>query len=113
MQNNKKHKAISLRLLGESYNVISRKLGIPKSTLSFWFQGNFFDIIKKENYTRVQQKWAQNITVYNKKRALLIQNARKKKQEFFSKKVEKISQKELFLIGTSLYWAEGYKVAHS
>jgi len=107
---NKKEQAEKLRLEGFSYNEINKKLGIPKSTLSFWLRDlKGSDKIKLNNVNKAKKKWAKNITAYNKKRSV---EARKRWlviQKDSSNKVTKISKKELFLIGVALYWAEGYK----
>lgn len=106
-----KEKAISLRLLGKSYNEISRQLTIPKSTLSSWFRKetwpkDFLSILWNKN----KQTWARNITRFNKERAKqTIEQARKEQNEA-AKLIGRLSRRELLLVAASLYWAEGAKV---
>lgn len=56
-----------------------------------------------------QQRWADNIIRYNKWRA---REARRKADETIARaaaEIGELSQRELQLIGTALYWAEGGK----
>jgi len=105
-----KEKALALRLQGYSYNEITTKLGIPKATLSDWFcnlilsekaqkriakrvhTGSLKGLIKKN---RLQ-------THHAKQNAILVHDTAKSE-------IKRISHRELLLIGTALYWAEGYK----
>jgi hypothetical protein len=105
-----KPEAIKLRTLGESYNVISKKLNVPKGTLSYWFKNlRESKLTTKRNIAKAKKQWAANITKYNKKRSLI---ARKKWIDIQNKNttlIKQINNNELMLIGTALYWAEGYK----
>lgn len=105
-----KPKAIQLRKQGKTYNEISKLLSIPKSTLSGWFRGEAFsERVKQENYSRTQKIWARNITRFNKKQAETARQRAKKLQEDATKDIKALSKRELLLVGTALYWAEGYK----
>ena len=65
-----KDRAIQMRMRGLSYNVISKKLQIAKSTLSYWFHNDHTSSkIKEENITKAKQQWAKNIRSYNILRA--------------------------------------------
>ncbi len=100
--------AIQMRKQGKTYNEINRLLNIPKSTLSGWFTGLEISArIKRHLWTNAQKKWAQSITDYNKKRALDILNRANEAQQKISKEIGKLTRRELMLIGTALYWAEG------
>lgn len=102
--------AINLRKKGNSYNQISKELGVPKSTLSYWFKE--LEISKKakakilERSNRLSMeglvKRNKNQTMLAKKRALDIRVAAKKESP-------KLMEDRLFLTGLALYWAEGYK----
>ena len=102
--------AISLRKRGKSYNEISKILKAPKSTLSFWLRDIKIPVrIEKKLWNKTRRKWAQNITAFNRKRA---ENARQKAktiQENAMKEIGKLSKRELLLVGSALYWGEGYK----
>lgn len=107
---NDKHRAIRLRQQGKSYNVISQQLSIPKSTLSYWFRDNAKStLIKNKNISRSKKIWAKNITLYNKSRSKETRRKWIKKQRESSSEIKNINQYELKLIGTALYWAEGFK----
>ncbi len=105
-----KPKAIQLRKQGKTYNEINRLLAIPKSTLSGWFNGlEISPVIKRRLWTSNQRKWAQSITNYNKKRASDIFNRNSEFQQKIAKEIGGLTKRELMLIGSALYWAEGNK----
>lgn len=104
-----REKAFKLRLRGYSYNEIRNKLGVPKSTQSGWFK----DMVLSERAckrlearkgigTEVLIKRNKEQTVKAWKRAKNIQHAT-------ARKVKKLNQYELALVGAALYWGEGYK----
>lgn len=109
MFDNKKQ-AIKLRKFGLSYNVISKKLKVAKGTLSYWFKDlAVSDQIKKDNISKAKRKWADNLIAYNKGRSLKARQNWEDTQKVAEKQVKSVSDRELFLIGVALYWAEGYK----
>lgn len=105
-----KQKAIKLRKDGNSYNQISQLLKIPKSTLSYWFsdleisQKAKNKILERVGKTSIALlvKRNKNQTVLARERALEIRYEAKKESY-------KLLKDPLFLVGVSLYWAEGYK----
>jgi len=106
----KKQEAIQLRKLGKSYNEITKRLGIPKSTLSTWLKGiKMSPMVEQKILNNAQKIWAKSITDYNKKRASLIEDKWQKFEKKISKEINKLSAEKIKLIGTVLYWAEGYK----
>ncbi len=105
-----KERAIELRKEGKSYNEIHKSLNVPKSTLSGWFRDlRFSEDIKIRLIDETKRKWAQNITDFNKRRAKVILEEAQRMQDEEAKKVPRVSKKELWLLGTALYWAEGSK----
>ncbi|MBU2564160.1 hypothetical protein KKA23_01075 [Patescibacteria group bacterium] len=105
-----KNKAIILRKKGKSYNEITKLLNIPKSTLSSWLKDiKMSKNVEKELWNKTRKKWAENIIKFNKKRSEIAKEKAQKIQDLESKKIGLVSKRELFLIGTALYWAEGYK----
>ena len=105
-----KSQAIKLRNGGMSYNEISRTLRIAKGTLATWFKKDGTSIlVKEENISKAKKIWAQNITDFNKKRSKEIREGWQLAQSNSRKDIGIISQRELFLIGVALYWAEGLK----
>lgn len=105
-----KIRAIKLRKQGKSYNDINRLIGVPKSTLSYWLKDvKLSKKVENSIIKKARRKWAKNITEYNIKRAKIARKNRLKMQDSASKEISKLSKKDLKLIGTALYWAEGYK----
>ena len=105
-KNQEKTQAITLRKQGFSYNEILKKVPVAKSTLSVWLRDIGIAKRQTQNLTEkrkiAQQKAQQacrNIRI--KKEADIISRAKSE--------IETISRKELWLIGTVLYWAEGSK----
>lgn len=101
-----KEKAILLRKNGFSYNEILKEISVSKSTLSLWLRN--IGIAKKQ-----QQK----LTEKRKLAQIKAQQSCKEKRIFKEQKIiseakleiKKINLRELFLIGVTLYWAEGAK----
>ena len=101
-----KNKAIELRKQGLSYREILEQVLVAKSSLSLW--------LKSVNLTTSQK---QRLT--DKKLASALRGAMKRKdarialtKEIKDKarnEIGKLSERELWLIGISLYWAEGSK----
>ncbi len=100
--------AIKLRKQKKSYNEISRILGIPKSTLHYWFKGNSWsEEIKKE---LMEKAWK-----LGRKQLKLMVEANKKKWEEWHRQCQQEAVKEfpslknnrLFVTGIMLYWSEG------
>lgn len=105
-----KAEAVSLRKSGQSYNQISKLLGIPKSTLSYWLS----DIpeseeAKKANIGKSKQIWSKNITEFNKKRSAEYKKKTAAEIKTYAEEIGEISKKDLFYLGIGLYLAEGSK----
>jgi len=105
-----KQKALKLRLKGHSYNEIKFILGIPKSTLATWFSNL---VLSEKTWNKILKKGREQsikrIIERNKKQTpLAIERAlkiRKKAQQ----EINKLTKRDLLILGASLYWAEGYK----
>lgn len=105
---NDKSSAIKLRREHRSYNEISKKLGIPKSTLSGWFvDDNDSKTIKRELANKENPNVATRIKKFverNKKRwRQWREDARIEARQVFAK----VCDDRLFIAGLMLYWAEG------
>ena len=99
-----------MRIKGFSYNDISVRFHVPKSTLSGWFRGlRMSEDVKRDNINRAKTVWAKNITQYNKKRSVLSRKRWEEIQQSSIQEIGRLSLRELKLIGAALYWAEGYK----
>lgn len=101
---------IKLREKGKSYNYISDRLNIPKSTVRYWSKHIKLTDKQREKLNKNSRN------PYYGKRKLNIENQIKNKQikikDLWSEgynQVENLTPRELFLVGISLYWAEGFK----
>lgn len=104
--NNIKNKAIQLRKEGKTYSEILKCVPVAKSTLSLWLR----DVgLSKSQKQRITEK------KYNAQlrggAARKTQRIEKTKKIYYDaeRSVGKLSERELWLIGTALYWAEGTK----
>lgn len=109
-----KENALVLRKSGKSFLEIKKELGIPKSTLSGWFNGQgwskelsveLFEKAKKAHTVRLQE--------LNRVRG---QNLKKLYGEAVSEAVEEfelLKYHPLFIAGLMIYWGEGNKVSKS
>lgn len=101
-----KSEAIKLRKKGYSYGQIKEKLGLSKSTLSGWLQPY-----------PLSEKRIRELRDNNPQRIERYINTMRKKREFgfsiaydqASKDIGNLTERELFIAGFFLYWAEGGK----
>lgn len=105
-----KFKAYKLRIVGRSYNEISRLLGVPKSTLSGWFA----DLELPKEATRrlkdrVHAASLRGLIARNKNQTTLAEIRSKEMHARGRGLIKNIGKRDLLIIGTALYWAEGYK----
>ncbi|MCC7160773.1 hypothetical protein IT399_03585 [Candidatus Nomurabacteria bacterium] len=101
-----KEKAITLRKEGKTYSDILRAIPVAKSTLGIWLKDAKLSIPEKQRFTLA------------KKLASLRGGQAKRKQRIEKQdsiisranlEIKGISDRELFLIGVIMYWAEGAK----
>jgi len=105
---NDRHLAVKLRKKGLSYNKISKELGIPKSTMHYWF----CDLKWSKS---IKEKLTEKAKIQSTKRLRAVIKAQKKRWESQRVKFRKDGRKEfpilkpslLFLAGLMLYWGEG------
>jgi len=101
--------ALALRLEGKTYGEIRKNFKIPKSTLSTWFSNlkisnkakKILESKKKDGYLKLLE--------FNKTRTINIKKENEQIRSTFESKIEKLSKRELLLIGAVLYWGEGQK----
>lgn len=99
-------KAQRLRAAGKSFNELTELLKIPKSTIRYWCR----DIILSEKQQRLlyqKQKLGGILAaekIRRKRIALTNQLLAEGRRE-----IGKISKRDLWVAGTALYWAEGYR----
>ena len=105
-----KFKAYKLRMAGRSYNEISRILGVPKSTLSDWFTSlELPDKAVHRLNQRVHDASLRGLIKRNKNQTILAEARAKEFRNAGKKMIGNISRRDVLILGTSLYWAEGYK----
>ena len=100
--------AVELRKAGKSYNDISVTLGIPKSTLVYWFKDEKWSSAIKSQLTYKAQarakKRLQAMSLVNKQRWEMWRAGFRAQAEG---EFNKLKNNNLFLAGLMLYWAEG------
>ncbi len=102
--------AIKLRKNGASYSEIEKELGIPKSTMGYWFKREGWsekikDALTKRNNVISRQRMMTYIKERNERLDNFYKICRKNaRQEFF-----KLKTHPLFVSGLMLYWGEGDK----
>lgn len=106
MLTSQKLKAIKLRKEGKSYSEILEIIPVAKSTLSVW--------LKSVNLSKPQQQRLTTKKIAASKRGGAARKATRISTtteivERAEKQIKGISERELLIIGTVLYWAEGTK----
>jgi len=103
-----KQKALELRKEGESIKFIAKKLGVAKSSVSFWVRDIKLTIKQKMKLTEkgfsieaIERRRENRLVNENMKRIAIIDKAKKI--------IKNISKKELLIIGSMLYLGEGGK----
>ena len=106
-----RNEALKFRLMGRSYNEIAQLLNIPKSTLSYWFTGLELPSSAKERISkRVRDTAVAALIKRNHAQTYIAQqNARQIRDLARSEVGNYLTKQDLFMVGVSLYWAEGYK----
>lgn len=103
---NLKNKAIQLRKDGKSYSEILKDVRVSKSTLSLWLRSVNLSKRQKQRLTlkKLQSAWrggeAKKKSRIKKSRKIISQA---------KKEIGKITDRDAWLAGIMLYWAEGSK----
>ncbi len=103
-----REKAKSLRRNKLSYGKIAKALGVSKSTVSLWFQGdNNSEEIKKiliaDNLELTKKRWK----IIGEKNAKRFQGLRDEAVALATKEFSGLFNNPLFIAGISIYWGEG------
>ena len=98
--------AIQLRKEGKTYNEIMDIIPIAKSTLSEWLKS--VHLAKPQVQRRTKLRLEAGLRGAESKRKIRLAEVRSLLEDGI-KKVGVISERELWLIGAALYWAEGNK----
>lgn len=108
MKIDERRRARVLRQQGYSINEISAVLGVAKSSVSIWVR----DIqLAPDQFTKLSAR-PYTLEAVEKRRTSRLRNEDNKRTSQINiaeRSIRKISKKELLLIGTMLYWAEGGK----
>ena len=101
-----------LRKQGFSLNEIREKTGFTKSSISLWVR----DVELNESQKKELSKKGYTNKLIEKRRTTRLINEDNRRQVIIdgaAKEIDNISEKELWLIGVSLYWGEGAKTLRS
>lgn len=101
-----KQLAIKLRQRGLSYSEILKKVSVAKSTLSLWLRE--VGLSKKQEQALTDKRRTAGLRGALKRKQQRIATTNKIKKAS-SKEIGRLSNREKWLIGTALYWAEGTK----
>lgn len=105
----KKNAAIKLRMTGKSYAEIQKVLTIPKSTLALWLK----DVaISQKARQRLNHRIKSGHAVLLKRNKMQTHLARTRARANRARgavRISKLSDHDLLVIGTCLYWGEGHK----
>lgn len=108
MKSKEKEAARRLRSLGYSLKEIVAELKVAKSSVSIWVRDIELTFQQKQTLTEkslkkelIERRRATRLTNENARRQIII--------DFAKEQIKIISDRELWLIGVMLYWAEGGK----
>src|SRR3989338_10312950 len=105
-----KPQAFKLRLNGKSYTEISNSLGIPKATLSGWLTGLELPQEAKDRLNKkVYQKAVSALIKRNRAQTHFAQQNAHNIRSTAKTEISDLNERDIFILGVSLYWAEGYK----
>jgi hypothetical protein len=109
-----RYKALEMRRKNKSYNYISTKLGVPKSTLSGWFSKEPWSIeLASHLHAKNSFKSSKRIRAVIKANNQRWEKIYKRCEEDAIEEFPKLKNNPLFLAGLMLYWGEGNKVESS
>ncbi len=106
METIKKDKAINLRKQGFSYSEILKQIPVAKSTLSSWLHSVGLSKKQKQRLTEKKLASMRRGAVAKRNQRITLTNKIKSSAK---NDIKNISERDLFLIGIALYWAEGSK----
>ena len=101
-----KEKAIKLRKEGLSYSEILKEVVVSRSTLSLWLREVGLSLQQQQRLTAKKLESMKRGWISQRQKRISVSNVIYNEA---SRKVGDISERELLLIGATLYWAEGSK----
>lgn len=102
----KKLKAIELRMAGLSYSEILKQVNVAKSTLATWLCSVSLSMPQKQRLTDKKLASALRGALIKKERRIKLTEQIKKEAK---SEIGSLSERERWLLGVALYWAEGSK----
>ena len=106
MKSEQKERAIILRKSGRTYSEILSEIPVAKSTLSEWLKS--VNLAKSQKQRITQKRVAARLRAAQSRRTTRISETRSFEQKGITD-IENLTERELWLIGIALYWAEGSK----
>ena len=104
------NRALELRLTGWSYKMIEAEIGVARSTLSGWLRHLRVAEYHPEVRQRTLQAQHAAVAANKRRQQALRRNVREEAAaEIRELLVNGVTARELFMIGLTLYWAEGAK----
>lgn len=104
--------AFRMRLAGHSYNEIHASLGVPKSTLSGWFKYMVLSNTARERLASRTRLGSATLIKRNKMQTHKAEQRAREIRASAKEKIPALTKRDVLIIGTVLYWAEGYKRLH-
>lgn len=108
MKDNRREQARIMRLEGWSLAAIARELKAAKSSVSIWTRDlvvstELLAQLKRNSHTKsvIEKRRLSRLSSEKRKRDLIIEHAQNS--------IDRITKRDLKIIGTMLYWAEGGK----
>lgn len=101
-----KELAIKLRKEGKTYSEILKVIPVAKSTLSLWLRDA--KLSKRQIYVLTEKRYAAQLKGGAARRRQRIESTKNIKTKA-RKEVGHLSERDLWLVGAALYWAEGTK----
>ncbi|MBX4211593.1 MAG: hypothetical protein KW806_02260 [Candidatus Yanofskybacteria bacterium] len=101
----KKGIAIELRQKGQSYSEIESALHLPKSTLSFWLKNVK---LTPEQSEKLSERRMRGLIAGRTRKSSRTPEAIERLQKVSAQDIQKISKRELWLMGIILYWRERF-----
>lgn len=99
--------AFKLRRSGKSYRLISKKLGIPKSTLSDWFASSDWSVNIRDRLRKNSASNTLRIETWVKNNRTRWEAWREKYKIEATREYTLLKNNPLFAAGLMLYWGEG------
>jgi hypothetical protein len=105
----KYQEAIKLRKKGKSYGEIVRAINISKNSVSRWCKNLTLPLFAQKILEKKNNQNKKILIKYNQLKSKKAQAEHRKIKGNAAKRIHSLSKYELLLVGTALYWGEGWK----